>query len=602
MKRYLLPLILCVIIAVFLMIPALVSGQDTGVFAEAVGTANLRARPDVNADQVGEIAVGIRYPVIGRSEFYPWVLLGQRETYEPMGWVFDQLVTVFGNIYAVPVSTLDVSIPPTPTPTPVVVATQAPAIPTVDGASTAEGPVVTPFVTATLGSTATPYYQVSGLVSGEINLRYGPGVEYPVVGRAVAGDMLYITAYHSQVPWYQIRYEASPNGFAWVSDGVVEVRGNIYNLDPITSTNFNLPTLTPTPHIRQSVGLPGVESIEPSPAILALGDRMWDIILDADFVPGTQRFGAVYLQDLQTGEAITFGNEIAFSGTSINKVAILVRYFGALYGQPNLAEAVDIANTMICSENVATNRLLGIVGQGDQILGAEETTRFLQVLGLTRTFLTAPYEIPSNNPPTPPPRPVTAPITDADQTVANPNPTNQMTVEEMGWLLGTIYECAYNESGPLLQDEFDGMFTPQECRKMLYVMGNNTVDALLKAGVPSGIRVAHKHGWINDTHGNAAVMFTPGGDYVLVMMLFQPEWLSFTDSLPIIAEVSREVYNYYNPTEPLLAVRDGYIPTVDECNYTADNSLVSELAGSFFMSESDTSQFFNPTATPAAGD
>jgi hypothetical protein len=78
--------------------------------------------------------------------------------------------------------------------------------------------------------------------------------------------------------------------------------------------------------------------------------------------------------------------------------------------------------------------------------------------------------------------------------------------------------------------------------------------------------------------------------------------LSFTDSLPIIAEVSREVYNYYNPTEPLLAVRDGYIPTVDECNYTADNSLVSELAGSFFMSESDTSQFFNPTATPAAGD
>jgi hypothetical protein len=132
-------------------------------------------------------------------------------------------------------------------------------------------------------------------------------------------------------------------------------------------------------------------------------------------------------------------------------------------------------------------------------------------------------------------------------------------------------------------------------------MSNNTVDALLKAGVPVGIRVAHKHGWINDTHGNAAVIFTPGGDYVLVMMLYQPTWLDFSESLPLIAEVSREVYNYYNPNEPLAQVRQGYIPTVDECNYTFDDPLVGEISSPFFLDLNDTSLFYQPANAPIDG-
>lgn len=566
------------------------AGQDTGVFAEAIGQANLRALPDISADLVGEIAAGTRYPVIGRSEFYPWVLLGIPETLQPMGWVFDQLVTVYGSIYTVPVSTLNVTQLPTPTPT-----LSAPPEETEAGleqGTASDGPVVTPFGTPTLTATPSPTFQVAGTVNGDINLRYGPGVDYPVIGRAFAEERLQVTGYHTQFPWVQVHHDDSPNGFAWVAVELLEIDGDLYSLPPIGTLSFNLPTLTPTPHIRQSVGLSGVEVPESSPAFLALGDQLWDMILEAGFVPGTRRFGAVYLQDLQTHEAITFGNDIAFSGTSISKIAILVEYFRVMNGLPNLAEAVDIANTMICSENVATNRLLELVGGGDQILGAEETTRFLQQLGITRTFLTAPFEIPSTAQPTPPPRPIRVPTTDADQQSANPNPTNQITVEEIGWLLGTVYDCAHNESGPLI-DNFDGAFTSQECRKMLHVMSNNTVDALLKAGVPDDITVAHKHGWIADTHGNAAVMFTPGGNYVLVMMLFQPEWLNFTDSLPLIAEVSRVVYNYYNPDAPLDAIREGYIPTTEECNYTADNVLVGELAASYFMNTIDEVPFFN---------
>ena len=72
------------------------------VTAEAVGQANLRALPN-------QITAGTRYPVIGRSEFFPWYLLGDPATNQPLGWVFADLVTVQGDVFSVALSTLDMS-------------------------------------------------------------------------------------------------------------------------------------------------------------------------------------------------------------------------------------------------------------------------------------------------------------------------------------------------------------------------------------------------------------------------------------------------------------------------------------------------------------
>lgn len=116
---------------------------------------------------------------------------------------------------------------------------------------------------------------------------------------------------------------------------------------------------------------------------------------------------------------------------------------------------------------------------------------------------------------------------------------------------------------------------------MLHVMANNNVDALLKAGVPAEISVAHKHGWVADTHGNAAIFFTPGGDYVIVMMLFQPSWLVYSESLPVIANVSRTVFNFFNTDTPLDQIRDGFIPDTASCNY-ASSPLISDIVSPSF--------------------
>lgn len=555
----LLAVILCFVVTLSL------AQQGTGVSAQALGQANLRADDNVDSDLVGEIATGTNYPVIGRSEFYPWVLLGEPDTLAPKGWVYETLVTVNGNINVVPFSDLILN---QPTPIPVATSIANQAQPEITPTATLQGQGVVPTATPTISS-----FAITGIVTGEVNIRYGPGVDYPRIGVALAGERYEVTGYHTQFPWVRIRYEDSPNQQAWIAENLLEIDGNVFETQAITQARLSLPTLTPTPSVISASNLPGEDSVPLSTAFQVLGNNLWNLVLDNGFDPETSRFGALYVMDLQTGEALTFGDDFAFSGTSINKVAILAKLYETLDTPPSIEIATDIANTMICSENVATNRLLETIGGGDEYLGSEAVTGFFNELGLTRSFLTAPFT--TIGTPEPPPRPILLPETTADQEKANPDLSNQITVSEMGSLLTSVYQCAYNDSGALLET-FGTSIEPRECRQMLHVMSNNTVDALLKAGVPEDTRVAHKHGWIPDTHGNAAVFFTPGGDYVISIMMYQPEWLNFQESLPVIAEVSRLVYNYFNPDAPQPVIRDGFIPEANTCNYAGD-PLVGDL-------------------------
>ena len=85
--------------------------------------------------------------------------------------------------------------------------------------------------------------------------------------------------------------------------------------------------------------------------------------------------------------------------------------------------------------------------------------------------------------------------------------------------------------------------------------GRNDIGVLIKAGLPEGTRIAHKHGWIIEydgllhTMGDAAIVYTPGGDYVLVIFMHQPTQLVFDPVNKIFSNLSRAVYNYYNLSE-----------------------------------------------------
>ncbi len=550
MLRWLHPLLLIPLLAL-----SVLAQSTPGITAEARGQANLRAAASLESALLGEIRQGQRWPVLASSEHFPWLLLGDA-TGEPLGWVYADLVNLSPASAALPVSTL-------------VLTAQR------EVTATALPDLLQPVASATVPAalTAMPATTVFGSLAGIINIRQGPGVEYSRVAVGQAGERYEISARHSLRPWVQIIDARAPNGRAWIARDLLQIQGDLTQLPIISQPVLHLPTLTPTPSLARITARAGIADGRPEAptGFVETGQQAWDLILAAGFERESGRPAALYLLDLGSGVGLGFHERLAFSGTSIQKINILTALFGVLESPLSRDTAVDIANTMICSENLATNRLLARIGRGDSWAGAAAATRLLKALDMPGSFIVTPYTIPGQTAQPPAETQVIAPQLPGDS-VVDADPWNRILAGDVGQQLGSLYYCAQEEDNPLSTQGLE----PRECRQALQVMSNNTVDALLKAGVPERTQVAHKHGWIADTHSNAALFFTPGGDYVIVLLLHQPQWLDFQRSLPLMAEVSRLVYNLYNPDQPLAAVRAGYIPEAGSCDFTAD-PLIGEL-------------------------
>jgi hypothetical protein len=81
----------------------------------------------------------------------------------------------------------------------------------------------------------------------------------------------------------------------------------------------------------------------------------------------------------------------------------------------------------------------------------------------------------------------------------------------------------------------------------------NEEGNLIRYGVPNGTVVSHKHGWAQATHGDAGIVYTPGGDFVIVEYLSVPgDWLVADISFPILREIARATYNYFNLDAPYM--------------------------------------------------
>lgn len=323
--------------------------------------------------------------------------------------------------------------------------------------------------------------------------------------------------------------------------------------------------------LTQLTSLPGTLSFTPSPPVVVTSQPAWtappdfplnkrletlshliyDYLLSRRFVPGTQKVGSVFLLDLNTGENYSIYPRVAYSGMSLIKIPILVAVYRKIGAIPTMDQAQQIALMIICSENLSANQLLRFLGDGDIYRGADVVTETMQALGLQDTFLTGSLwtgDLGIVPVATVPPLPLRK--TYADQLSTEPDGYNQTTPADLGWLLAGIYRCALDGTGPLVV-VFPEQLTMQKCRAMLQVLGANDIPALIRAGVPAGVSVARKHGWVDEVHGDAGIVFSSGGEYVLVVMLRNKFWLEYRDSFPVIAEISRMVYNTFNPAEPL---------------------------------------------------
>ena len=134
-----------------------------------------------------------------------------------------EVVTYTEESTAVPIEPMATSATAADTPT---VSLNAPAatpalLPTQEPTET-EPPAVSPAISAepaflTTEPTARP--------RNEMNIRQGPGTDYPVIGSAVAGESFNITGRNEAVSWLQVSSDAISQG--WLYADLVEISGDV---------------------------------------------------------------------------------------------------------------------------------------------------------------------------------------------------------------------------------------------------------------------------------------------------------------------------------------------------------------------------------------
>ncbi len=286
------------------------------------------------------------------------------------------------------------------------------------------------------------------------------------------------------------------------------------------------------------------EGTSPPPPDISLLKQMieWRI-QDFDGIVG------VFVKDLRTGDEVNINADVAYAGMSILKIPIMIETYRWLNKEPDEETAKLLHETMITSGNFTANLLLRLIGyhqlgRDSAFAGVQVLNNSLHRLGLRNTFMATPYDTKEL------PRRIITPANSRTDLNTEPDPYMQTTPLDAGLLLEMIYQLS--RGGGTLMAAFPGELTPQEGQAMIDLMSQNHEAILLEGGLPRGTIIAHKHGYVADTHADVALILTPGADYVLsVFIYYKRGWLGEL-SAPIFADISNATYNYFHIDDPYI--------------------------------------------------
>jgi beta-lactamase class A len=270
---------------------------------------------------------------------------------------------------------------------------------------------------------------------------------------------------------------------------------------------------------------------------------------------GFDTLAEIYLESMDSGETLHFALQdgqivkpgIAFSAASTIKIPIMISVLRRTT-EPTPDEILTLFEGMIvASDNPPADTLMETYL--DPVRGPLIVSEDLADLGMENSFLAGYFYL-------------GAPVLQLFETQANtrtdifldPDIYNQTVPGEAGQLLSAIYTCA-QDGGGLLTETFGEEITPNECQLMIDVLAKNRIGALIEAGLPPQASIAHKHGWVQELDGllhtmsDVAIVFTPGGDYVLNIFIYDPIRLDFDQGNRLFARVSQTVYNFFNIEE-----------------------------------------------------
>jgi len=266
----------------------------------------------------------------------------------------------------------------------------------------------------------------------------------------------------------------------------------------------------------------------------------------------------LYMLDLQSGQEIHFamdqGEEIstepdvAFTASSTIKIPIMLSYY-IKNGPGALDERTSelILDMIRKSENPPADALMERLNAFN---GPLIVTEDMRKIGLENTFIAGYFC--SAFDPCPLLQRFSTPANQRRDVFTDPDLYNQTTTSDMGMLLADIYQCAATGGGALVAT-FPGQITREVCQQVISFLAADKIGVLIEAGVPEGTQVAHKHGWISDAGSgiirnisDSAIVYTPGGNYVLVMYAYHPVQAVWEPVSELFADLSRVIYNFFN--------------------------------------------------------
>ncbi len=243
--------------------------------------------------------------------------------------------------------------------------------------------------------------------------------------------------------------------------------------------------------------------------------RSWTSLKEeiTDMLAGYEGDWSVYLKDLSLGRTMEI-NEHSMESASLIKLYIA----GAIYEQlalGNLSETDTILsalNDMITvSDNESSNVLVRQMcdESGDFQTGLAKVNDFIARYGFTNTQQVNGIADPS--------------LWVSDGRV------NMTSAADCGRLLEMIY------NGELASHFYSFRFET--------LLNRQEVNYKIPAGLPEGVHISHKTGEVDDTENDAAIIYTPYGDYIFCIMSTD---LTDTDAaVDHIREITRLIYDYF---------------------------------------------------------
>lgn len=221
---------------------------------------------------------------------------------------------------------------------------------------------------------------------------------------------------------------------------------------------------------------------------------------------------SVFVQNLTTGQIMIL-NDTPMRSASIMKLFIMETVYEAFDrgDLPRNEDMVYLLRSMIInSSNESSNRLLEILGDGDMIAGVAKVNEFIQLRGYSSG--TVEYNGFQDN-----------------SAIVDPGHANAVTAKDVGLLLSRVYSRSF--------------LSRRVCNEIEQMMLDQETRYKIPRGLPEGVLCGNKSGETDSIANDAAVIYGPTTDYILVVL--SNDWSSENAANEQVQAISSTVYSFF---------------------------------------------------------